>query len=85
MHHLTWSDAVYALLFCLAAFIAWRVVVMLATGKMRLYGGVSAVKHATRTANPQRFWVNLAVYVAIVALLVWMCGGAWLELAGKMT
>lgn len=85
MHNLTWGDAVYFLLFFLTAFIAWRVAVMLATGKMRLYGGVSAVKHATRAANPKRYWMNLAVYAAILALLVWMFGGVWLELARKMT
>ena len=84
MHHLTWSDAVYFLLFCLAAFILWRVVVMLATGRMRLYGGVRARRYATQAANPRRFWINLAAYVAIVALLVWMCGGVWLELARKI-
>ena len=84
MHHVTWSDAVYFLLFCLAAFIIWRVAVMLATGTMRLYGGVSAVKYATRAANPRRFWINLAGYVAIAALLVWMCGSDWLQLARKI-
>jgi hypothetical protein len=84
MHHLTWSDAAYFSLLCLTTFIIWRVAVMLATGTMRLYAGVSAVKYATRAANPRRFWINLAGYVAIAALLAWMCGGAWLELARKI-
>lgn len=84
MRHFGWSDAGLILLFCVAAFICWRITVWLATGKMRLYGGVHGRRYTTMMANPVRFWTNLGVYAAIVVLLGLLCGGAWLELLRRV-
>jgi hypothetical protein len=84
MHHLTWSDAGLVLLFCVAAFIGWRVAVWLATGKMRLYGSAHGRRYTTMMANPVRYWTNLTVYAAIVVLLAVLCGSAWLDLVRRL-
>jgi hypothetical protein len=84
MHHLSWSDAVSVLLLFVSALICWRIAVWLATGKMRLYGGIHGRRYTTMMANPGRFWTNLSVYAAIVVLLVLLCGSAWLDLVHRL-
>jgi len=84
MRHLTWTDAGMVVLLCGAAFICSRIAVWLATGKMRLYGGIRGRRYTTMMANPVRFWTNLSVYAAIVVLLVLLCGSAWLDLVRRL-
>ncbi len=84
MDHLAWSDAGLILLFLAALLVCWRMVVWLATGRMRLYAGVRGRQYTTMQVNPGRFWTNLAVYAAIVILLVILCGQAWLGLVHRI-